>query len=249
MSSSYISPRQVESYLDILADHHDVHIKDIPDNSSLQEAYNIINNLALKNEDLYNMITRQHRPAELVPGTIGSFMFGRLQETYGDVPPECSPLHHYGIKLNDGYMTCEHQVWLQNDQTGQHRFTRIINPTNTGNAMVYTMTGFDRFTKDEIKNMSKHGVNNVQIFHTKRSKHHSTLKSTPLSDLPTSDKSSREQQLTRDKYETVNGKIGADFYQMVTENTNTVIFLLIAIILIVIVGMGIWNYFRPSKLR
>lgn len=232
--------------LEILSDHPDVLIKNIPSSGSLRMSYDVISKVDLEQVNLSEMILQQHRPMNLEPGTIGSFLFGCLQGTYGDVPAECSPLYYYGVKNKHDNITCDHQVWLQTDETGKNRFTQIINPAHTGNAMIYTMRSFDDFTKDEINDMIKHRVNNVQIFNTKRSKHHRITKSAPISDLPTKIYIDPEQSLIRSKNDADNQKLGADFYRMVTDNTNGVIFILIAIIFMVIVGMGIWNYLYPN---
>ncbi len=241
-----ISIRKLNKYLEILSDHPDVLIENISSSGSLRESYDAISKVDIKQINLSEMILQLHRPMNLEPGTIGSFLFGCLQGTYGDVPAECSPLYHYGIKNKHDNIACDHQVWLQTNETGNNRFTRIINPSHTGNAMIYTMGSFDDFTKNEINDMTKHGVNNVQIFNTKRSKHHQITKSAPISDLPTKMYIDRDQSLTHNKYDPNNKKLGADFYQMVTDNTNAVIFILVAIILVVIVGMGIWNYLYPN---
>lgn len=237
--------KKLNEFLEILSDHPDVLIENIPSRGLLRESYDAISNVYPEKVNLSDMILRLHRPMNLEPGTIGSFLFGCLQGTYGDVSAECSPLYHYGVEKEHDIL-CDHQVWLQKSKIGNSRFTRIINPSHTGNAMIFTMGNFDNFTSNEINDLIKHGVNNVQIFNTKRSKHHLISRSAPISDLPTKLYIDSEQYLDRSKNNTGNNKLGAEFYQMVTDNTNAVIFVLIAIIFIVIIGMGIWNYLYPN---
>jgi len=139
------------------------------------EQYQIINLL----------ISQQYRPTDIIPGTVGAFLFGCSQETYGDINRVCSPLCVTGIYPKGEFAPqCEHQVWIQHNQSGVIRFGRLRSSSDAHKAFIYVTDNFTGFTNDEIEHFNKSNVVTAQVLTTKKSKHWTLIKMAPLNEMP-----------------------------------------------------------------
>jgi hypothetical protein len=184
----------IDRSVEILSSNHQQSIKDLESGKADPEvgkAYQVVRlavTMLIGTDDyhtLTSIISSQYRPSKIIPGTIGAFLFGCFQETYGDVTKSCSPLCISGINPKGHHTPCEHQIWVQKSSSGSSKYLQIKSEsTDSNRAIVYVSSAFIGFTKEEIKVFRKFGVDLVQVMTTKDSKHHQIVRMTPLNRLP-----------------------------------------------------------------
>ena len=172
----------MEKHIGILTDNLNHRLDSIPDNGPLRKALDL---MMEKTQDDYEgvskIISTRYRPVNLIPGTIGSYLFGGSQKNYGDVSSECSPLYHDGIKQIQE--TCRNNVWVQKSSHGTDRFEQIIKNYNIPDVYIFVNDDFVEFTKNELKTFSDAGIVNLALLKTLRSQHYFFMKMTPLKDI------------------------------------------------------------------
>lgn len=220
----------MDESLKILERYHDVRIDEIPSEGPIRNAYNKI--LYETKEDpigLIDLIKDQYRPVDIIPGTIGSYLFGGIQKSYGDVPMECSPLHYYGIKNSD-FDSCTSNVWIQKSEQGDNRFVQIMKYPNSINSYVFISDSFVGFTKRELKTISKSGTSKLATYKTSRSQHYISSKITPIDEIKY-----RQPEKQAEK------KLEAVFYDVISEiigdNRNTFLIGVSIVLLTIILGL------------
>lgn len=227
---------KLEKYVKILTDNYQLKLSEIRDYPQIEYSYNIINNSNFSNnEELINTILKEYRPSQLMPNTIGSFLFGCFQNTYGDIPAECSPLCAYSIKQDNSLRVnkCENQIFVQYNDDSNLRFVKLGNcESKQGYAFVYI--NFLGFTQEEKKYFESQGIYKLQLLVTKDSKHHTVMKMRDLHDLPTIEKD--EDGID---YAT---RLSLD--QEEQKDENTMIYIMISIVIIAMVVM----YSQKNKL-
>lgn len=119
---------------------------------------------------VYQLISKEPRPTNLYPDTIGSYLFGCQQRNYGSLPKRYSALCHSNI---DGTGVSNHpvgiQLWIQKDKKTP-RF-RQMNNEISDTAYMFVNKNFDAFYKDEIDILIRNGVEKVFIFTTQYNIH------------------------------------------------------------------------------
>ncbi len=220
-----ISLEDLGRSIEVLASNHWQNIDLLPDDHEVSKAYQILRLAVtmLEGTDRYKIINKlilkQFRPSELSSGTVGSFLFGCFQESYGDVEKSCSPLCIDGVK--SGKMKrCGYQVWIQrneptrpNDKSKKNsklgnlevcrRFVRIKADEDASKAIIYVNSDFKEFTKNEIDNYRKSGVLMASVMITKGSKHHRVIRMTSVDNLPIEGNkvNSKDNQVSETRHE------------------------------------------------
>ena len=149
-------------------------------------------------EQMISYILQSYRPSMIVPGTIGSFIFGCFQQTYGDIDQACSPLCHDSIQRTayNKSIVCTNQIWIQitPDIFGDTRFVKLKNDCKAMTAYIYVDKSFEGFTLSEITNFKKEGLSQAQVMVTHALKHHIINKMTSINSLPLSGAYSESSQ-------------------------------------------------------
>ena len=177
---------KLETYIKILTDNYQLKFSDANKDPNLNNIINIISKEnQINNDTLIPTILKEYRPSQLLPDTIGSFLFGCLQQTYGDVPLECSPLCAYGIKDNNELeiKKCQHQIYVQYSEDLNNRFFKL-NDNYSRYAYLFVHLDFLGLTQKEKQFFKDHGVYKLHVLLTHNSKHHSIIKMRDINDLP-----------------------------------------------------------------
>jgi hypothetical protein len=186
MKMESINRERLEKYIKILTDNYQLKFSDIEKDSKLDIAMRTIEEANNKGDlELPGSILKQYRPSELRPDTIGSFLFGCLQQTYGDVPMECSPLCAYGIKSNDEMEVkkCSNQIYVQYTNELNNRFYKLYE-CDSRQGYLFVHINFMGITKREKKFFIDNGIYRLQILVTHNSKHHTVIKMRDIDDIP-----------------------------------------------------------------
>ena len=230
----------LEKNIKTLTDNYQIKLRDIRFHPNIRKSYDVVkqylNTLKSSNNinyiDFINMIIKQYRPSQLIPDTVGSFLFGCFQQTYGDIPMECSPLCAFSISdSTDTTIKCQHQMWIQYIDSGNFRFIKLGKSIDSI-AYIFVHLNFTGFTFNEIYNFKEHGILKMQILITKESKHHTIIKMRSINDLPIIEQSEADGSL----------KITSESYPDDVDNNysspsieNEYIYLLIASIIVIII--------------
>jgi len=177
---------KLETYVKILTNNYQLKFREANQNPDISNIINIISREnQINNHTLIPTILKEYRPSQLLPDTIGSFLFGCLQQTYGDVPLECSPLCAYGIKDNNELeiKKCQHQIYVQYNEELNNRFFKL-NDNYSKHAYLFVHLDFMGLTPKEKQFFKDNGVYKIHVLLTHNSKHHSIIKMRDIDDLP-----------------------------------------------------------------
>lgn len=175
----------LSEYVKILTDNYQLRLSDLNKYPKINKSYNVINSIEY-NPDLINSIISQYRPTQLFPNTIGSFLFGCLQNNYGDIPPECSPLCFNSIKNHNELSAkkCENQIFVQyTEELLENRFIKL-GDCESKHGYVFVHINFTGFTDKEMEYFKMNDIYKLEILVTNNSKHHIVVKMTNLERLP-----------------------------------------------------------------
>jgi hypothetical protein len=185
----------VEHHIKILTDNYKINLNDIQKFPIVYNAYENINIYlyntqmgGIEYQRLINIILKQYRPSNILPNTIGSFLFGCFQETYGDVNSSCSPLCMNSIQ-KDPYkksISCDNQIWIQTDNDYDNiRFRKLgTSKCKNPHAYVYVKINFEGFNLSEINEFKRNGISKIQLMVTYGLKHHNITKMIDIDKLP-----------------------------------------------------------------
>ena len=218
-----------ERYIKLLASNYRTKLDDINNDESIEEAYNSIKSGRYPRELIVKYILQQYRPSYIEPGTIGCYLFGCFQRTYGEISRSCSPLCMDSIQSNDeelGTINCKNQIWIQTSEYNNQRLKKLGN-SNAVKAYIYVDQNFDGLYTKEFNILKKNGVNHAQILITSGLKHHNITGMKKLEDLPMSDKDNKLYSYITPKSENIS-------FDDLADNTNYYIIIsIIAVIIIV----------------
>lgn len=185
-SSEY---KNLKSKINFLSKFSDLELIAIPENKDINIAYTEILEYLLdpkfhtnKRKYIKKIVSKLYHPTEIIPNTIGSFIFGCNQSDYGDVDKYCSILclnswnHSKKIK-------CNYNVVLQINNNSEDRFI-FKNITNSEKCFVYVSDDFIGFYQYEIDKLAAKKIKSIQILSTRNSKHFKTTEFLPLSSAP-----------------------------------------------------------------
>ena len=182
--------------LKLLANNHTKPIKDLT--PELKEAYNIVKThvVSLHSGPGYKVvkqyIAKLTRPGTITHGTLGSYIWGCVQECYGDVDKHCTPLCINSIPYETNETpNCQHHI-ITRDTTedGEIRLTCLNcdssgkNHINTG--ILYVNSDIDTLTGQEIEFLKGLGISQLSILIKDGYKYHKKIDMMPIDRLTTS---------------------------------------------------------------
>jgi hypothetical protein len=195
-----IDHKDITDAITCLVDNPHNKIKDLDNDSKVLKSYQLIKfistslNKSELNDHLAKVISKEYRPTNILPNTVGAFLFGCSQGHYGDISRYCSPLciNNLGFKniseIDESHTSsCDNQVWMQNDLDNNVRFYPLIQPKNSNKAYIFVDESFDGFTQKELLLLHQADVTKAKIITTKKSKHHIKLNWTNLNNLQRKD--------------------------------------------------------------
>jgi len=237
MESYTFNLKTLEKYIKILTDNYTLKLNELDNHPEINTSYHAINEISEK-DDIINLILKQYRPSQIMPETIGSFLFGCFQQTYGDIPAECSPLCAYSIRNNDDDVAlekCNSQIHIQYlddiSDDGISRFIKLGKSTST-QGYIFVKLNFMGFTFKEREYLRENGLYKVQLLVTKDSKHHTVIKMRDIDDLPIIEKNKSGQVYLSSES---NMKDSTETHEELDENTYVYIVLAVIIVGIMIV--------------
>lgn len=153
----------LENAVNILTKYSQHSIYNIPNN--IKSEYKLISNAKQYNPELLtHYIKMQSIPTELVPGTIGAWLYGCLQCHYGEVKQNYSPLCLTA--------QCEYPVWIQCTEKGSNRFTLLNSDKNNNIHYVFVLRGFAHFTDIELAKFIDNRASALHVYLTRYRKHY-----------------------------------------------------------------------------
>lgn len=174
-----IDLEKVKEALNNLVAHENEKIKDLAPDSVLYKNYELVKLMASLLYDtshyqvLIDLLNNYPQPSTLIPGTIGAYLFGCFQISYGDIINKtCSPICINSIppSKKDGIMNyCPYQIWVQQESSNGRSYVQILNSSNQPFAYIYLNTPikdgeFTGLNNDEIKHLKDNGVKNFQVY-------------------------------------------------------------------------------------
>nr|QBK90753.1 MAG: hypothetical protein LCPAC201_00540 [Pithovirus LCPAC201] len=178
---------------------------------------------------LYEIINRQFRPSVIKDETIGAFLFGCMQQDYGDIDRGCTISCLNSFNPDHQPLTCSYQLWIQkikgndnrddenvrfklfhdgiNSNVSQSNFLGIgyVSPDKPSRAIIYINLDFDGFREEELRLFVTNGVTMAELMIKDGSRYKRVHPLTLLEKLP---------QINEDgKREPFQYKSGKDFIQ------------------------------------
>lgn len=179
----------------------------------------IILNRIMDKFDVYKLIIEKlYQPLIIKPNTIGSLIYGCLNNNYGDVDKYCSP-------LCDNFIGCDNNVYLYMDKK---LISKYIN-NNSNVAYIFTDDINIEFNDDDINTLYKDNIKYIQLVINKYNKHY--FYNLPISINMFKIKSTYEYSNTINDDNINNNTI--DKHEIVDNNLNS--YIIIVIILLIII--------------
>nr|QBK89561.1 MAG: hypothetical protein LCPAC001_00710 [Pithovirus LCPAC001] len=113
-------------------------------------------------------ISKLYRPSEINPKTIGSYLFGCLQNNYGEIDKKNSILSYESVGCE--YISPTRQIWYQNGKF-PNRFQQQNYPEKDDRAYIFVKDDFKEFTVEEIQMFKDYEILKGTILKTSNSKH------------------------------------------------------------------------------
>jgi len=236
--------KQLEKYVKLLTDNYKLKIDDLSNYPSVNNSYHTINSMiqdSFRKNNIVDIILRQYRPSQIVPETVGSFLFGCFQQTYGDIPSECSPLCAYSISNNNSTTLerCNSQIHIQYlDYSYEMNNVRFIKlgRSESNQGYIFVNLNFMGFTHEEKEYFRENGLIKVQVLVTKDSKHHTIFKMRDLNDIPIIEHTKMGQEyLISDN---INSESEFEYINSINSDDNSYVYIILAIIIVSIVVMS-----------
>ena len=174
--------------------------------------------------ELNKALNKCFRPTEIGPETIGSFLFGCTQKTYGEVCKECSPLCHQSL-LSSELSKCPYKTWILTNSNSDQRLREINTDHQVNQGYVFVEDNFDGFTPDEINIFRSQKMGNISIFSLQSGKHYTISKEIPINSLPRRIRTPRRSLSIR--------SIGSEIFE--EKNQSYVLIVIVIIVFVVIV--------------
>ena len=181
--------KKLEYYIKVLTDNYTIKLDEINKYPAINDSYIEVTEIEpQQKDDIRQLILKQYRPTQILPETVGSYLFGCFQNNYGDIPAECSPLCASGIKNNDDLVMekCQNQIYMQYLDEVPEKGSRFVKlgKSKATQGFAFVKLNFIGFTLDEKEFFMNNGVYKIQILVTKDSKHHTILKMRDINDIP-----------------------------------------------------------------
>jgi hypothetical protein len=236
----------LEKNIKVLTDNYTVKLEEIEGYPDINNSYSIINDkITYNKDDIIKLILKQYRPSQILPETVGSYLFGCFQQDYGDIPSECSPLCAYGIKNNDDLTleNCTNQIYIQyldDSINSSPRFTKL-GKSNSTQGLVFVKLNFIGFTTNEREYFRRNGIYKLQVLTTKDSKHHTILKMRSIDDIPIIEQKNGQSFLTsNNSMEEYSTEIN-DLLSSANSEDNNYLYVVLAVVIIGFILMATRN--------
>jgi len=180
--------QELKTHINYLASFSELELTKISENKKIKSSYGIVLNFIIRSKDEKNIrkyikkiISKLYHPTEIIPNTIGSFIFGCNQSDYGDVDKFCS------ILCCNSWMSfhktkCKQNIIIQSNSDSEDRFI-FKNITDSDKCYIYILDDFNGFYEHEIEKLSSRKIKFVQLLSTKNSKHFKVNEFIPLNSV------------------------------------------------------------------
>ena len=230
-----ITSHDLEEIISFLADNHHFYPERLPEDHPVLLKLNMFKTTIsyLRGKEdyalLYEIINRQFRPSIIKDETIGAFLFGCMQQDYGDIDRGCTISCLNSFNPDHQPLTCSYQLWTQElpeDQRNGNSGTRFklfhnginsnegqsnslgigyVLPDRPSRAIIYINIDFDGFKEEELQLFVANGVTMAELVIKDGSRYKRVHPLTLLEKLP---------QIGEDgKRKTFQYKSGKDFIQ------------------------------------
>jgi hypothetical protein len=171
-SRSILDEEKIIKSIRYLSDHCHLNISDLDPTSSLYSSYMFVKSYPNLDQAL-QIIQQQYRPTSLSFNTIGTFLFGGLQNHYGEIDSTSSPFYIQSLSY-DPTTFHKYQIWIHSNSD----YIPLIS-TSQSQAYVFVHSDFTSFHQSHLDNFSQANIKTVQLISTSKLKHH--LLTSPLS--------------------------------------------------------------------
>ena len=161
----------MESYIKILAENYDLEI----DDPMVREAYEKVKNA--EKSEVSKILKKYYRPTRLNVGTVGAYLWGGMQNYYGEVSKSCSALNNGSLFENEE--TCQYQIW-----TYKNGDMKLQGDSLSSKAYIYVEDEWQGFNYCDIEKLKEGGIENACVLNTVDNKHNILLKMSPITHLP-----------------------------------------------------------------
>ncbi len=229
--------KSIESAVSYLNGYLNTYLDDVPRKSKLNKHFTYLKSIDFTKKQnmkkLDKAINHSFRPTTLTPDTIGSFLFGCRQNTYGDVSKECSPLCINSLPSDTQQMYCENEVYELNpyNHASSDNRLKLIHQNDSYKGSVFVENHFDGFNNEEINTLRRQGVGSVDLYNTDNSRHWCIGQDLSLNQLPKLAKTPRRSLSLR--------SIGSEIFE---ENGHSYLSFIILFIIIIVVVATWYKY-------
>ena len=186
----------MENSIRILAENYNLEI----DDPIVGEALEIVKNT--DKSEVAKVLKKYYRPTSLNMGTVGAYLWGGLQNYYGEVSKSCSALNNGSLFENDE--TCQYQIWtykngkmkLQGDSLSSKAYIYVEDTEKKENKEKESWQGFNY---SDIEKLKAGGIENACVLNTLDNKHSILLKMVPITHLPILKNFDDEDHTNQDK--------------------------------------------------
>lgn len=161
----------MENEIRILAENYDLDL----DDPIVREAYEKIKNA--EKSEVSKILKKYYRPTRLNVGTVGAYLWGGMQNYYGEVSKSCSALNNGSLFENEE--TCQYQIWTYKDG-----HLRLKGDSLSPKAYIYVEDGWQGFNYSDIEKLKEGGIENACVLNTVDNKHNILLKMSAITHLP-----------------------------------------------------------------
>ena len=176
----------MENSIRILAENYNLEI----DDPIVGEALEIVKNV--EKEEIAKILKKYYRPTSLNMGTVGAYLWGGLQNYYGEVSKSCSALNNGSLFENDE--TCQYQIW-----TYKKGEMKLQGDSLSSKAYIYVEEEWQGFNYCDIEKLKNGGIENACVLNTVDNKHSILLKMCPIAHLPVLKNFDDEDNANQDK--------------------------------------------------
>lgn len=132
--------------------------------NKFKKYYHTLNDVKIRNF-IHKRISKEPRPTDIKPMTIGAFLFGASLNNYGALNKKESVLCYESINGNIKHLSS--QIWVKID--GKYK---KINNNKSEIVHIYVDDDFEYFTSEEIDLLTYNGIKRGNIYKTHYSKHY-----------------------------------------------------------------------------
>lgn len=214
--------KTVENSIFYLSRHINEIVDDIPTYTKLYKHIAFLREIDFtesnNSQEFLKAMKKCFRPLNIVSGTVGAFLFGCIQTTYGDIDKECSPICYKSINPYEKSF-CKYKTWEIKD--GKLLELNKKNYINKG--YLFVEDDFKGLNYSEQRTIENSNIGNITLCTTKNSKHNIIGKEIPVDKLPRKNQTPKKSLSMR--------SIGSEMFQ---EENRSFTFVIIIFVFIMI---------------